>query len=39
MMPELEGVEPDLQGWSVKHGLFPLAIAAVRPRTIIEVGT
>lgn len=36
---ELDGIEPDLQGWGSNHGLFGIAIQKLRPLTIVELGT
>lgn len=36
---ELDGVEPDLQGWGANHGFFRQIIKAYRPATIVELGT
>lgn len=36
---ELEGVDPDVQGWGSNHGIFRQIISHLRPLTILELGT
>jgi methyltransferase family protein len=36
---DLEGIEPDLQGWGSRHPMMERLLSVVRPELVIEVGT
>jgi hypothetical protein len=36
---ELDGFEPDVDGWGFQHPIFDEAIERYRPRVVVEVGT